>query len=298
MRKGFWFGVAAYVWWGLTPLFWNLVDDVGPIHLLGSRIVWSIPVLAVILGTQRRFREFRTAFVDRHVLATTALAAILLCINWGVWLYAVTSGQIVEASLGYFIIPLVSVALGVIVLRERLRPAQWTAVGIAAVGVVGMTISLGSLPWVACVLAVSFGSYGLIKKAGDLPAPLISLSGEVLILAIPAVLGLTMFSTPTDPTMTDGPLIVAFLIGTGVVTTVPLLLFGAAAKRIPLTTLGIIQYVAPSIQFALGVVVYGEDLGAERLVWFIIVWAALVVFVADGYRHRDTAVRGVAAARG
>lgn len=284
-QRGVWYGVGAYVAWGLTPLFWNLVDDVGPINLLANRIVWSIPVLAAILAIQRRYPEVKAALTSPRVFGLAVAAAAVLAINWGVWLYAVTSEQIVEASLGYFINPLVSVALGVIVLGERLRRAQWVAVGVAGIGVTGMAISVGSLPWIALVLAFSFGTYGLIKKRDVVPAPLISLTGEVLALAVPALVVLPIATDPGGLTATDGAGTTIFLIGTGIVTTVPLLLFGAAAKRIPLTTIGLLQYIAPTLQFLIGVLVYGEDLSLNRLAWFGVVWIALGIYVWDSAQN-------------
>lgn len=283
-RKGVLFGAGAYVFWGLTPLFWNLIDNVGAINLLTNRIVWSIPVLLVILAVQRRFRELRDSLRSGRTVAITALAAGLLAINWGVWLYAITNEQIVEGSLGYFVTPLVSVALGVIVLRETLRRLQWVAVGIATVGVVGMAISVGTPPWIALALAFSFGTYGLVKKRPEIAAPLISLMGEVLVLTVPAVFVLVAFANPDDPRVSDGLTTTLFLLTTGIVTTVPLLLFGAATKRIPLTTIGLLQYIAPTLQLIVGVFVFDETLEAERLVWFIVVWIALAVLTYDSVK--------------
>lgn len=290
-RKGVWFGVGAYVLWGLAPLFWNLIDDVGAVNLLTNRIMWSIPVLLVILAVQRRFAELRHAFRSVRTLWITAVAACLLAVNWGVWLFAVTTEQIVEASLGYFILPLVSVALGVLILRERLRRLQWIAVGIATVGVVGMAVGVGSPPWIALTLAFSFGIYGLVKKRPEIAAPLISLMGEVLILATPAVFVLVAFASTDDLRVTDGIAVTAFLIATGVVTTVPLLLFGAATKRIPLTTIGLLQYIAPTLQLLLGIIVFGEELAAGRLVWFVVVWVAVGLFAYDSVRSASTSRR-------
>jgi chloramphenicol-sensitive protein RarD len=283
-RNGVMFGLGAYVFWGLTPLFWNLIDDVGAVNLLTNRIVWSVPVLLVILAVQRRFGELRTTFTSGRTVAFTAIAAALLAVNWGVWLFAITNEQIVEASLGYFINPLVSVALGVVILRETLRRLQWVAVGIATVGVIGMAISVGTPPWIALALAFSFGTYGLVKKRPEIAAPLISLMGEILVLAAPAVFVLVAFSSPDDLRVTDGLTTTVFLIATGIVTTVPLLLFGAAAKRIPLTTVGLLQYIAPTLQLIVGVFVFGESLEVSRLVWFIVVWIALGVLAYDSLK--------------
>ena len=296
-RRGFWFGVGAYVLWGATPLFWSLVDDVGAIDLLANRILWSVPVLLLILAVQRRYSELRAAFSSARTAAATAVAATLLTVNWGVWLFAVTNERIVEASLGYFITPLVSVALGVIVLGERLRRLQVVAVTIAAIGVIGMTISVGSMPFIALALAFSFGVYGLVKKREEIPAPLISLMGEVATMAIPAAIVVFIFASPGSPRMSDGLGSAAFLIGTGLVTTIPLLMFGTATKRIMLSTLGLIQFIAPTLQLLIGVIVYGEDLALDRLVWFIVVWVAIGFFVTDlvsdaSARKRSPAVFG------
>jgi chloramphenicol-sensitive protein RarD len=283
-RNGVLFGIGAYVFWGLTPLFWNLIDDIGAVNLLTNRIVWSIPVLLLILAVQRRFKELRLAFSSGATIAFTVFAALLLAINWGVWLFAITNEQIVEGSLGYFINPLVSVALGVVILRETLRRLQWVAVGIATIGVIGMAIGVGTPPWIALVLAFSFGTYGLVKKRPEIAAPLISLMGEILVLAVPAVFVLVAFSNPDDLNVSDGLTTTLFMVATGIVTTVPLLLFGAAAKRVPLTTVGLLQYIAPTLQLMVGVFVFGESLEAGRLVWFIVVWIALGVLAYDSLK--------------
>lgn len=291
-RNGVWFGLGAYVWWGLTPLFWNLVD-VGAVNLLTNRIIWSIPVLLVILAIQRRFTELRRSFASIRTVALTALAASLLAVNWGVWLYAITNEQLVEASLGYFILPLVSVALGVVILGERLRRLQWVAVGLATVGVVGMAVTVGTPPWIALTLAFSFGTYGLVKKRPEIAAPLISLMGEVLVLAVPAAVAMIVFTSPDDLAVSDGYATLGFLIATGIVTTIPLLFFGAATKRITLTAIGLMQYVAPTLQLLLGVVVYGEDLAASRLLWFVVVWVAIGIFAYDGIKRATDRRRSV-----
>ena len=222
------------------------------------------------------------------------MAAGLLAINWGMWLFAITNERIVEASLGYFILPLVSVALGVIVLRERLRTLQSIAVGIATIGVVGMAISVGSPPWIALALAFSFGTYGLVKKRPEIAAPLISLTGEVLILATPAVFVLVAMSSTNDLRVTDGLAATAFLIATGVVTTVPLLFFGAATKRVRLTTIGLLQYIAPTMQLLIGIMVFGEELEANQLVWFCVVWVAVGVFAYDSVKRAPDGQRSAA----
>ncbi len=288
-RRGVWFGIGSYVIWGFSPVYWNLIDDVDATTLLIHRIVWSVPLLVAIVAIQRRFGEIRAAFSSLRTVAITAVAAVLLATNWGVFLWAVTHDHIVEGSLGYFINPLVSVALGVVVLGERLRPIQWLAVGIAAVGVVGMAVMVGSPPWIALTLAFSFGLYGLIKKRPEVPAPLISLQGELAVMVIPALVVLLFFLEPAGQAFGDSPAITIFLIASALFTITPLLMFGASAKRIPLSLLGLLQYIAPTLQLMLGIWVYNEDLSPGRLAWFGVVWIALGVYTYDSI---TTARRG------
>ena len=284
-RQGAWFGLAAFVFWGLTPLFWNLVDEVDSTDLLIHRILWSVPLLLIVVGVRRQLPELWATLRSPKVMVVLAIAAALLATNWTVWLWSVTNEHIVDASLGYFINPLVSVALGVMILGERLRTAQWVAVGIAAIGVVGMAVTVGAPPWIALGLAFSFGLYGLVKKRGDVPAPLVSLSGELIVMFLPALVFLFLFHTPADARFGDSAGLTAYLMASSIVTVTPLLLFGAAAKRIPLSMIGLLQYVAPSIQLMLGVWFYGEDLALDRFVWFVIVWIALAVYTYDSVRE-------------
>jgi chloramphenicol-sensitive protein RarD len=280
-RKGVWLGIAAYGFWGLSPLFWNLVDDVAVADLLIHRILWSLPVLGLVVAIQRRWAELWALLRSGRMILISIVTAALIATNWGVWLWAVTNEQIVEGSLGYFIGPLVSVLLGVIVLGERLRRLQWAAVGIATFGVAGMTVSIGSLPWVSLTLAISFGLYGLVKKRPEVPAPLISLSGEMLVVAIPAALVLGFVNRADATAFTESGPIAVFFIATGLVTVTPLLLFAAAAKRVPLSMVGLLQYITPSMHFILGIWVFGEDLSATRLAWFSVVWLALGAYMYD-----------------
>ena len=280
-RKGVWLGVAAYAFWGFSPLFWNLVDDVAVADLLVHRILWSVPILGLVIAVQRRWSELWELLRTGRTIVLSIVSASLVATNWGVWLWAVTNDQIVESSLGYFIGPLVSVLLGVIVLGERLRRLQWIAVGIAAFGVSGMTVALGSLPWVSLTLAFSFGLYGLVKKRPEIPAPLISLSGEMLAVAIPAALVLGFVNQADGTAFNESAPLALFFIASGVVTVTPLLLFAAAAKRVPLSMVGLLQYITPSMHFILGVWVYGEELSPARLAWFVVVWLALGVYMYD-----------------
>lgn len=283
-RRGLWYGVAAYLVWGLSPLFWNLTDDGDAIDFLLHRTLWALPILAIALSLRHQWPEVRKAYRSGRSRAITVVAAGLLAINWGVFLWAVTNDQVVEASLGYFVNPLVSVALGVIVLREHLRRLQWLAVGVAAAGVAVMTVRVGSLPWVAIALALSFGFYGLLKKNPATPSPLVSLFGEVSVMAIPALVALSFFRHSQAGGFGSSMAMSAFLIGTGLITVIPLLLFGAAAKRIKLSTIGLLQYIAPTLQFLLGVTVFDEHLSADALIGFVFVWLGLAIYTWDNLR--------------
>lgn len=283
-RRGLWYGVAAYAIWGIAPAFWKLLDGVPAVQQTAHRVVWSVPILGaavVLLGRRDRLRD---ALRDRRTVALTALAGVLLIANWGVFIWAIASGRIVEASLGYFINPLLSVALGVLVLGERLRRAQGVAVGLATIGVAYMTVRLGAVPWVSLALAGTFGLYGLIKKRPEAAPPLEGLLGEISMGAVPALVLLVALGLRGEGAFFAGTGDTLLLIATGAVTAAPLLLFGAAAQRIPLSTVGLLQYLAPTLQFVLGAAVYGEAVGAAQLVGFGFVWTALVVFAADNYR--------------
>lgn len=279
-QRGIWFGLAAYVFWGLTPIFWNLVAA-DAASLLLHRIVWAVPILFLIVTERRQWAVFARGYAGWRPRLTTIAASVLLAINWGVFVWAVTNGHIVEASLGYFINPLVSVALGVVVLGEQLRRLQWIAVGIAAVGVTTMGILAGVPPWISLILAFSFGVYGLLKKRDVTPPPVVSLFGETLVMFVPALFILVFIAEPTGTTFGSSPQAAAFFIGAGLVSVAPLLLFGASAKRIPLSTLGFLQYITPTLQLLVGVVVFGESMTAVELVGFIAVWIALAIFSFD-----------------
>ena len=285
--SGFWLGVAAYGIWGLFPLYWKLVEHVPALQIISHRIAWSFATLAIVGAA--RFRRDALSKLDRRTLAIYAIAAVLISINWFLYVYAVNTGFVLETSLGYFITPLVNVLLGVMVLRERLRPLQWVAVALAAAGVLQLTFGYGSLPWIAIGLALSFGSYGLVKKK----APLDSLAGLTLetgVVVAPAVAYLLIANANGHGSFGhSGPTTDLLLIGGGPVTVVPLLLFASAVRRITLTTVGLLQYIAPTIQFFLGVFLYGEPFAGTRLVGFVIVWTACVLFSVDGLRARSRA---------
>ena len=295
LRSGLAAGVAAYVLWGLFPLYWPLLEPAAPVEILAHRIVWSLVFLAVVLALTSRFRWL--AGVGRRRAGLLALAAAFVTINWGTFIYGVNTGHVVETSLGYFINPLVSIALAVTVLRERLRTAQWVAVGIATVAVAVLTIDYGRLPWIALTLAFSFALYGLIKKHVGM-AGTQSLAVETAFLVLPAAAYLVWLGAGGQSTFgAEGAGHAALLAGAGVTTAVPLMLFGAAAIRTPLATLGSLQYIAPVMQFLIGVLVYREAMPASRLAGFALVWIALVIFAVDTVRTaradaRVTARRG------
>ncbi len=282
-QRGIWFGISAYVIWGLTPIFWNLVAADAATLLL-HRIIWSVPILFIIVTERRQWRTFVTGYGNWRSRLTTVVAAGLLTVNWGVYVWAVTNGHIVEASLGYFINPLVSVALGVLILHERLRRLQWVAVGIAVFGVAAMGFLAGVPPWISLTLGFSFGLYGLLKKRDVTPPPVVSLFGETLVLFLPALWLVGFVVEPEGAAFTDSIAIAVFFIGAGLVTVVPLLLFGSSAKRIPLSTLGFLQYIAPTLQLLVGVVVYNESMSAVDMFGFVAVWIALGLFSWDRRR--------------
>jgi chloramphenicol-sensitive protein RarD len=289
-RRGALYGATAYLLWGVFPLYFPLLDPAGAVEVLAHRVVWSLVVVAALVQATRSWASVRAVAADRSKLWRLSAAAVFLAVNWGVYIYGVTSDQVVETSLGYFINPLVTVLLGVVVLRERLRPAQWAAVGVAAVAVLVLSVENGRPPWIALTLACSFGTYGLLKKTAVVGA-LEGLTVETAVLA-PLALGyLVVLQVTGDSTLTRGPGHASLLVLTGVVTAVPLLFFGAAASRVPLTTLGVLQYLAPTMQFLIGVVVLGEPLGVAKVIGFCLVWVALGLFSADLMTHRRRTVR-------
>lgn len=283
MNQGILYAIGAYITWGVFPAYWKLLHNVPALQLLSHRIVWSFIFLTGFILVTRQWQSFRSAISSRRILLIYFAAAILIGANWLTYVWAVNAGFIVETSLGYFINPLLNVLLGVIFFRERLRAFQWIPVVMAAIGVIYLTITYGRLPWIALTLAFSFGFYALVKKMAPLGS-LFGLSLETGILFLPAI-GWLVFSE----SLRQGAFLHAgtgsdlLLIGAGVVTTVPLLMFASAAQRIPLSMLGIIQYVAPTLQFLLGVLAYKEPFTQSQLVGFSIVWAALLLFWGEGF---------------
>jgi chloramphenicol-sensitive protein RarD len=294
-RRGTAAGLSAYLLWGCFPLYFPLLEPAGGVEIVAHRVVWSLLFVALLLTALRRWPLVRAAVTDRRTLLVLAGASVLIAANWLVFVYGVNSGHVVETSLGYFINPLVSVLLGVVVFSERLRPLQWTAVGLATVAVVVLTVDHGRPPWIALTLAATFGAYGLLKKLVRVEAAP-GLFVETLVTVVPALVVLgVLHGTGRGTAGSEGTGHLLLLMASGVATAVPLLLFAAAARRIPLSTVGLLQYVTPLMQLALGVFVFHEPMPPARLAGFAIVWAALAVFTVDSLRSARAAGRRAAA---
>ncbi len=280
-RRGTLFGLASYLMWGMFPLFFPLLEPATAIEILAHRVLWTLVFVVAALLLRRRWAWVRGLLGDRRRLLILTVASLVIAVNWGVYIWAVNHGHVVEAALGYYINPLVTVLLGVVLLHERLRRAQWVAVGLATVAVVALTVDLGRPPWIALTLAFSFATYGLMKNQVRMPA-LESLAVETALLAVPAAIVLGSIETAGHGTFGSEHVATSvLLVSLGVVTAVPLLLFGAAASRVPLSTMGLMQYLTPTLQFIIGLLVVHETMSTGRWVGFVVVWLALAVFSAD-----------------
>jgi len=292
MKKGVWLALGAYTVWGLFPIYWKWLHAVPAMQLLAHRIVWSFLLLAIVLAVLRQWRAFRSEAFHWRIIRIYFIAGLLLSVNWGVYVWAVNAGYIVEASLGYFINPLLSMLLGVIILHERLHRMQWLAVGLAAAGVTYLTLAYGAPPWIALTLAFSFGSYGLVKKLAPLGA-LHGLTLETGSLFVPMV-GYLLFAEANGQgafLQSDG-VSTLLIIGAGVVTVVPLLMFASAVRLIPLSLIGILQYITPTLQFLIGVLIFGEAFTRTQFVGFGLVWAAVILFTGENFwARRQTTLR-------
>lgn len=286
VRRGVLFGIGAYGLWGAFPLYFRALDASSATEILLHRILWSLATLVVVVAVLRARRDVARILRTRRLVVPLAGAAAAISANWALYIWAVNSGQVVEAALGYFINPLVTVAAGVVVLRERLSRAQWAAVGIGTVAVVVLTVGYGRLPWIALVLAFSFATYGLLKKrVGGEVGAVGGLTTETLLLAPFALAALGWFELTGRGTFTvNAPWQALLLASAGVVTVIPLLLFAASARRVPLTTVGLLQYLTPVLQLLCGVLLLGEDVPAARWAGFGLVWLALAVLTADSLR--------------
>lgn len=294
MNKGIWSGVGAYFLWGFFPIYFKLLQSIPSLQIVAHRLVWSFVFLGLVVSIRRDWAGIKAGLKVRTLLITF-LASCLLTVNWLIYIWGVNAGYILETSLGYFINPLVNVLLGVIILREKLSLSKWIPVGLATIGVLYLTISYGRLPWIALALAFSFGFYGLIKKM----SPLNSLHGltvETAILFIPGLVFLYFMETQGTGSfghIANGETILLGLAG--IVTAIPLLLFSTAARNLPLSTLGLLQYIAPTLQFLIGIFLYAEPFTIERLVGFGIIWTALILFSVGGAYDRKKALLASAA---
>ncbi|MET9495417.1 EamA family transporter RarD [Streptomyces sp. NPDC006552] len=295
-RTGLLNGFAAYGMWGLVPLFWPLLKPAGAAEILAHRMVWSLVFVGLAMLFVRKWAWAGELLRRPRRLGLVALGAAVITVNWGVYIWSVNSGHVVEASLGYFINPLVSIALGVLLLKERLRAVQWTAVGIGLLAVLVLAVGYGQPPWISLVLAFSFGTYGLVKKKVNLSG-LESLAAETAVQFLPALGYLLWLGAQGHATFaTEGGGHAALLASTGLVTAVPLVCFGAAAIRVPLSTLGLLQYLAPVFQFLLGIVYFHEAMPPERWAGFALVWLALALLTWDALRSARAGRRALARA--
>lgn len=285
-RWGLTLGIASYAMWGTLPLYFPLLQPAGALEIIAHRIVWSLLFCLVLLLATRQMRGYLAVMRSGRMLAVLSAAAVLVAANWTIYVFAVTSDHVVDAALGYFINPLVTVLLAVLVLKERLRPAQWVALGFGGAAVVVITAGLGTVPWVALGVAFSFGFYGLLKNRAGRTVPAIpGLAVETTVLAPVAVLYLLWLGAQgTSTFVQEGTGHALLLVSSGIVTALPLLCFGAAARLLPLSVVGMLQYLAPIMQLALGVLVFHEEMPVVRWVGFSLVWCALVLLTVDALR--------------
>jgi chloramphenicol-sensitive protein RarD len=290
-NKGILYGVGAYLMWGFFPIYFKALQAVPALEIVTHRVAWSFLFMACLVLLRRGWPDFKAQAIRPKTLLIYALSGVLLGTNWLVYVYGVNARHVVETSLGYFINPLVSVALGVVFLRERLRPAQWLPIGLAAAGVLYLTIQYGAPPWIALTLAFTFGSYGLLKKAAPLGA-FHGLTLETAMLFLPSLAYLLYLERQGSAAFVHAGWSTSLLLAlSGVLTSLPLLMFGSAARLIPLYMIGLLQYIAPTGQFLLGVLAYGEPFAPARLVGFSIIWAALAIYWLEGWveRRREAA---------
>jgi chloramphenicol-sensitive protein RarD len=282
MRTGILSAASAFLCWGLFPLYFHAIGDVPPLQILAHRMLWSLLFLLVVLAVRKQWAWLNLVRQPR-VFGSFVASAVLLSVNWLIYIWAVNNGHVIEASLGYFINPLVNISLGYLLLKERLRPSQWMAIAVAALGVAWLTWQAGTVPWIALALAFSFGGYGLLRKTAKLGA-LEGLSFETMVLfplAAAYVAWLTMHGQNAFIN-TDSNTTRLLLAAAGPITAIPLLLFASGARQIPLSVLGLLQYLSPTLQFLLGVWMFHEAFTADRLVGFVLIWAALALFAAEG----------------
>ena len=286
-NKGLLFGVSAYLIWGALPLYWKLVEEAGAYEILAHRGIWSLLLCVLLLALRKQIKSAFIMVRASRTLSLLFLASGLLTINWGVYIWSVTVNRVVEAALGYYITPLINVTFGVLLLREKLRPLQWTAVGLASVGVAILTVGYGALPWIALVLSISWGSYSLIKKSLNLGA-LETLSVETLFAFFPNLIYLFIIESNGSAEFGDSWMMSILLFGAGAATVVPLLLFNGSTTRLPLSTVGLLQYITPTIMFFIGIFINNENISTTKIAGFAFIWIALAVLSRDLYRSSRT----------
>ena len=294
-NKGLLFGISAYIIWGVLPLYWQLVEEAGAYEILAHRGIWSLLICISLLALRKQLKSAYLMVRSSRTLSLLFLASGLLTINWGVYIWSVTVNRVVEAALGYYITPLINVTFGVLLLREKLRPSQWIAVALAAAGVVILTLGYGSLPWIALVLAISWGSYSLIKKSLNLGA-LETLSLETLFAFLPNLVFLFIIQGNGSAEFGSTWTISLLLFGAGAATVIPLLLFNGSTTRLPLSTVGLLQYITPTIMFFIGIFINNEDISMTKVIGFAFIWLALAVLSRDLYRSSRPLDDGIAKA--
>ncbi|MFQ3630029.1 EamA family transporter RarD [Roseiflexus sp.] len=298
MNRGVLYAASAYACWGLLPVFWKLLQHIDAFEIVAHRIIWALAFAVILLTIGRRWSRIGVAWRNWRVLATFLITGVLLTANWFVYIWGVNTNHIVETSLGYFINPLVNVLLGAIVLKERLRVGQGVAMSVALIGVLYLTFQYGSFPWIALILAGTFALYSLLRKTASLDS-LDGFSLETALLAPPMIAFLAYRELTTHTTFIHSdPLTWFLLVAAGPVTAIPLLLFAAGARRVSLVTLGVLQYIAPTLQFLIGVGLYDEPLTLPRLIGFVLIWTALAIYTFDSVMYRQAVAAPVSAAPG
>lgn len=285
--QGVLYGFAAYIIWGIVPIYWPLLQPAGAIEILAHRVIWSLVVLLVFLAIKKQIKKALLIFKDPKKLAILTIASVFIAVNWGIFIWASVSGRILDSSLGYYINPLFSIGLGVLLLKEKLRNLQWLAIAIATIAIIYLSVTLGAPPYVALSLAFTFSIYGYLKKRANVEA-IDSLTVETLIL-IPFAIGYIAYlsSVGQNSFGVNGIDHAIWLASAGVITAVPLALFGAAAIRIPLSTLGFIQYVGPTLQFIIGLYLFNEPMPRDRFIGFALTWVAIAIISYDALRNRN-----------
>jgi chloramphenicol-sensitive protein RarD len=274
---------ASFLIWGVVPIYWKQMQGISPFELIAHRVTWSLFFLLGVMALQKSFSELRPAFTDRRILANSAISSVLLATNWTVYIWAVNAGHIIESSLGYFLTPLCNVAMGYLFLQERLRPLQWTAIAFAILGVGVLLVGVGHVPWIALTLAGTWSSYAIFRKRSPLGS-LAGLTVETIVL-LPAAVALLLWRAHTGEGALGhvSPWLHVLVLSVGVVTAIPLLFFAYAAKRLRLATLGVLQYIAPTVQFLIGLFVYHEPFDTARFQAYALIWCGLALYSVDGF---------------